>query len=889
MFVRVQWVGRWAAAVLCAAALTGASCGPATPARSPGASALAFDVWKTKLGNGLQLLVHRDESQGLVSAVLVVRVGGGYDPAGKEGLAHLVEHLVFRGKHGEFDVQQRLAQLGAQYNGWTSAAETAYFATVPAVHGAALIELFRSMAAAPLEGVEQPAFEAERNIVENERRLFAENGYPSEIFARLDRALYGDSFYGKPTAGTGPSLQSLTLDDVRAFVQAHYRPERMTALVAGELPVTPDRLAGDFGAIQADGEAPKLVAPQPPPPPSPGPGSIERAQAVVGAPELWLAWRLPGAWGDERAALEVIENLANSSLSELASSRSDVGDVRAFIARGPVVSTLYCRAVLSSTDSVDAVRRAIAYAIDNGTGRRAMQKDWRIIYTRSESTRQLLEFEPLGSRALSMALGAHYTGNAAFMLRQSEIIADLSGDGINDVAERYLTLDQSRALLVEPGTSGPTAELLEARVQQRAAHDLGDVEAVVAATRRDAARVQSKVLSNGITVYALPRAGDRFFTALLGFVDGVARKPRGVAEAAEWSIASFIGKPPPGVATYRYTDADAVRWLVRSNVSALDLGLEQLGYLLSHYEIRWKPDSFVEWMKVADKAETPSQKLRRDVWAVLGSNLPMAEPRPRELDAVTVNDIRSWRDAVYRPENAALIVVGPSADQAFEIAEEQLGSWKRRPGRQPAVAATVLAESPARPLKLVLVPRTDLSQTTLMLACRLPAHSPRNAADQDVLAALVSSRLRDQLRYRSGDTYHVSTDIDRLRDGSTFFSVSTSVGGPHLEQAVELLLGWSEASDFGQSEQALTDARATVLGGFALGRTTLALASDLFEYHRLGWPAAELAHYPEWVAHATPAGVGDLARACRRSAVLGAVGDSKRVEDAAASHLAFRP
>ncbi len=886
---RVRWFGRWAAAMLCALSLSGASCGPARPARAPGASALKFDVHRTKLANGLQLLAHRDASQGLVTAVLVLRVGGGYDPAGKEGLAHLVEHLVFRGKHGELEVEQRLGQLGAQYNGWTSADETAYYATVPAVNGAALIELFRGIASAPLEGVEQAAFDAERNIVENERRLRSENGYPSEVFARLDKALYGDSFYGKPTAGTGPSLQSLTLDDARAFVQAYYRPQRMTVLVAGELTNADDKLASDFGALSGDGPAPAEKPPQAPPVAVAAKTPIERTQAVVGVPELWLAWRLPSAWDDDRAALEVLETLANSSLGGLASTRSDVGSAEAFIERGPVVSTLYCRAVLSSTDSVDAVRSAIAHAIDQGTADRVLDRDWRIIYTRNESTHQLLGFEPLGARALSMVLGAHYTGDAAFMLQQTAAIAELSAEGINGLADRFLTLEQSRALLVEPGTSGATADLLDAHAAHKVAHGLDNLDAVVAATRKDAGNIESKVLGNGIQVYALPRAGDRFFTALLGFLDGAARKPRGVAEAADWSIASFIGKPPAGVATYRYTNADAVRWLARSNVSALDLGLEQLAHLLSHYEIRWKPDSFVEWLKVADKAETPAQKLAREVWSKLGKELLVAEPLAREIDAIAVNEIRKWRDAVYRPENAALVIVGPSAEQAFAIAEEQLGSWKRRPAREPAVKPAIAAAPAPGPLKLALLPRPDLSQTTLMFGCRLPAHSPQNAAEQDVLAALVGAELREKLRYQTGGTYHVSTDIDRLRDGTTLFSVSTSVGSRHLEQAVALILGWSERSDLTISQQALTDARFSVLDGFAMGRTTVALASDLFEYHRLGWQVSELSHYPEWALRASAAGVSKLVRACRQDAVLGAVGDSRRVEELAAPHLSFRP
>src|SRR5688572_25821728 len=89
------------------------ACGPMRSARAPGVAALSFNVEQQRLANGLRLVRHADTSQGLVSLVLVVGSGSGRDPAGKEGLAHLVEHLVFRGQNASgVTLRDRLRELG---------------------------------------------------------------------------------------------------------------------------------------------------------------------------------------------------------------------------------------------------------------------------------------------------------------------------------------------------------------------------------------------------------------------------------------------------------------------------------------------------------------------------------------------------------------------------------------------------------------------------------------------------------------------------------------------------------------------------------------------------------------------------------------------------------
>jgi zinc protease len=878
---------RWALAVASSLLFVFSACRPARQARAPGVEALSFDVRQQRLENGLRLVHHSDGSQGLVSLVLVVGAGSGRDPAGKEGLAHLVEHLAFRG-HDDAGVtlRERLLRLGVDFNAWTSSDETTYVATASKASAPELLLAFRDLMRDPLRDLDEATFQVERNVVEQERRLRSENGYPSEVFARLDRALYGDSFYGKPTGGTGPSLEALRLEDAREFARAHYRPEGMTLLVAGATGKRRQDLVLLFGEVKPEGQGFAWSRPAAPPSLLSGPGPIERTQAVVGVPELWLAWRLPGAFAEERAALDVLESLAASSLARTTSVRSDVVSVQSFVERGPIVSTLYCRVVLSRTSDLEGVRGALAHELDKGVARRALDADWRFLYTREESTRRMLSLEPLAARALGMALGAHHAGDPDFVVRQAARVDGLGGDELNGLADRFLKLEQSRAVLLEPGAAGPVASLDSASSSDGHRH-LSSTQAAAAAAKLAVPRFETKTLDNGMQVIAVRREGDRFFSALLGFLDGAARKPHGVVQAADWSILSYISKPPAGIGFSRSARTDALLWLARSNVSALDLGLEGMVDRFTNYEISWKPPEFVEWLKVADQAETPAEILNRNLWrALLGDSL-LSPPLPKEIDAVRVQDIRRWRDTVYRPENATLVIVGPDQREALSVAEARLGSWRRSAARKPEVAPAEVPRSRGRGLRLALLPRTDLSQTTLRFGCRLPPHDVQRAAAEDVLITRLQGGLEHHLREELGASYYLEGGVERVRGGLSLLWLGTAVGDARLAETVQALLGWLEQPYPVLEEESLENTRFSLLSGFALsGSTTYAVADRIFDYRRLGWPLAELGSYPDRVVRVSRDAIEALVQACRKDAVLAASGNTQRVEAAAAPFVA---
>ena len=129
-------------AYLLLTAALGTSCSPSPIRGETGIRPFAFDLWDVHCPSGLRVIVERAPESPVVGVTALVAVGGRQDPPGKEGLAHLVEHLAFR-SHApdESTVPGRLAAIGGAYNASTSLETTIYFEVAPAGNLPALAKI----------------------------------------------------------------------------------------------------------------------------------------------------------------------------------------------------------------------------------------------------------------------------------------------------------------------------------------------------------------------------------------------------------------------------------------------------------------------------------------------------------------------------------------------------------------------------------------------------------------------------------------------------------------------------------------------------------------------------------------------------------------------------
>lgn len=272
---------------------------------------------KHTLANGLQVIVHEDHHLPVVAVNIWYHVGSKNEAPGRSGLAHLFEHLMFKGaEHQPRGFFEPLQEAGGSLNGSTSADRTNYWCVVPtgATELALWMEADRMGWLVPALSAER--FETEREIVLNERRQSYENRpYGMSHFA-LSEAMYpADHPYHWPTIGYPSDLRAATVSDARAFFLRYYHPANASLAIAGDINTGAvlalvERLFGDIPA--GPSVAPLPVAPV---------DAVLRRLVLedrVELPRLYLMWPSPALFSGDDAVLDVTGDIvANGRTSRL--------------------------------------------------------------------------------------------------------------------------------------------------------------------------------------------------------------------------------------------------------------------------------------------------------------------------------------------------------------------------------------------------------------------------------------------------------------------------------------------------------------------------------------------------------------------------------------------
>ncbi|HEX6764538.1 MAG TPA: insulinase family protein, partial [Polyangiaceae bacterium] len=710
-----------------------------------------------------------------------------------------------------------------------------------------------------------------------------------EVVDHLRALVYAKSPLGKSVVGTARSLRALTIDDAVAFASARYRPSSMTVAISGAF--------GDTNALVAPFAT--IPSPASPPPASPGgfakqyavvdAAGIEHVPSSVPAPELWLGWALPGAYGASAATLEIIADMASGALASGAWDRhADITSGFCFLDRGGEASMLACRAFLSSTENVGAVERSILNVVRKGIATRASQRDWRYLFTRGMATEELLSHERLLWRTQELVLGAHFAHDPGFSLKRVRGIETTESDALMALYDRTLRPETTRAVLAVPGSAAELAPLPLASALESRGADLPDPQRLLA--NIETTDVSERVLANGLRVLVGERRGAAFQTALLGFFDGAPRVPPAVVDAARWSYRSYIVEPPRGVLQTLHWDEDSTCRIVRGPAGDPRVLFDRLAEGLENYDFDWKNEAYLDFTHGQKQRENdPREKTPRDFRKQLFFEHPYgAAVVSADVDAVTVRQIRDWYDAVHRPENALLVLVGPEDPEAvFRAAADELGGWQRQAKREPPVPPrNPLVAGERTGLRLLVGDRPTESQVTLEVGCALPPGTAASAPVEDVLVRILGAQLDDELRQRTGATYGVHVWLERLRGGTTVLHAESAVANELFAPALKAFYGWFVENDERVTEGMLRIGRFDAIQGYVVGtETSVDLANELFEYARRNLSTVDLDEHPKRIAAVDLDAIETLLTACRKTSLFSAVGDERRIRAAWRSAL----
>jgi zinc protease len=191
-------------------------------------------ITEYSLPNGLRVLLFPDQSKPTVTVNITYLVGSRHEGYGETGMAHLLEHLVFKGSTNHKNIPQELMDHGSRPNGTTSVDRTNYFETVPATD--ANLDWALDLEADRMVNsfIAKKDLETEFSVVRNELEG-GENNPFNVTYQRLMSAAYRFHGYGRSTIGNKSDIENVPIERLQAFYRKYYQPDNAVLVVAGKL------------------------------------------------------------------------------------------------------------------------------------------------------------------------------------------------------------------------------------------------------------------------------------------------------------------------------------------------------------------------------------------------------------------------------------------------------------------------------------------------------------------------------------------------------------------------------------------------------------------------------------------------------------------------------
>lgn len=217
---------------------------------------------KYVLENGLEVVLHEDKSDPIVSVAIQYHVGSAKEKPGKTGFAHFFEHMLFqRSEHlGRNAFFKKIQELGGTCNGSTAMDGTNYYETVPRDALEKVLWMESDRMGFFINTVTQAGLEREIDVVSNEKRQ-GENCPFGQSYALMLKYFYPEGHpYSWPVIGSIADLRSATVEDVKEFYRTYYGPNNATLVVAGDFnrEKTKELIGKYFGEIPAQEKVEKV-------------------------------------------------------------------------------------------------------------------------------------------------------------------------------------------------------------------------------------------------------------------------------------------------------------------------------------------------------------------------------------------------------------------------------------------------------------------------------------------------------------------------------------------------------------------------------------------------------------------------------------------------------
>jgi zinc protease len=766
--------------------------------------------------NGLHVLLFPDTSKPKVTVNVTYLVGSRQEGYGETGMAHLLEHLMFRETKTRTDIKTELTDHGAQMNGSTAWDRTNYFETVNANEANLRWALEMEADRMVNTRIEKAILDKEMTVVRNEFEM-GENNAINIMFQRLLETAYLWHAYGHLPIGNRSDIENVSIPHLAAFYEKYYQPDDAVLTVAGKFDETTTLqwVADTFGRIPRptrtleptytvepaqDGERTVMLR------------RVGNQQAVAvmyhvpaeGHPDTVALEVLTGILGDNpsgRLYKALVDNkkAANAGMGSL--ELHDPGVVYAFAMLRPEQSLDDARAILLKT---------VEGLVNEGPSKEEVER---------VKTRLLKEFDLAMADTQSIALGLSEVlsaGDWRLMFLERDELKNITPEDVMRVAKAYLK-ESNRTLGEFVPDKTPdraeipkTPDLAMVFKNYKGGEAISQGEVFNASPANIESRVQRVKLKNGMTLVLLPektRGGT--VHAQLGIRYGDEKSLMNLETAAEMT-GTLLMRGTKNKSRQQIQDemdrlktqlnvsgsvtgASASIETVEANLAgALRLAAEVLrepSFPESEFEpARQTRLAGVEASKTEPQALGPIE-LQRHLKPFPRGDARYVSTLEEEIDdikKVTLDDARKFYARFYGGGNAELVVVGQFDAAAIEkLAGELFGDWKS-PAHferitQPYKKVDAMDRVIETPDKENAVFNAGMNTP---LAMDDPDYAAMMLANR-MFGASFSSRLVHRIREQDGFSYDVRSAVSVAnKDDGTSFTVS-AISAPKNAPKVE--------------------------------------------------------------------------------------------------------
>ncbi|WP_394538657.1 pitrilysin family protein [Lysobacter enzymogenes] len=775
----------------------------ARPPQGASAGPCVEGICEYRLGNGLRVLLFPDASRPTVTVNLVYAVGSAQENYGETGMAHLLEHMLFKGTATQRDIPAQMKKRGIDYNATTALDRTNYYASFPADE--ATLDWLLGLEADRMVNstIAKADLDSEMTVVRNEMEA-GENSPFRALYERVRATAYLWHHYGQSTIGARSDVEHVPIERLRGYYRSWYRPDNATLVIAGRIDPqrTLDAVARRFAGVAKPAQPLPVFYTREPAQDGERDVTVRRVGDVR---LLMAAYHTPAATHADAAALQVLDEvlghvpggrlhkaLVESGLAESIGSDSDslrdpgLFGAQVALAKGGDAAKAQ-QALLAQLEGI-AQRPVTAAEVD--AAKQRLRNGYELAYTNVSGVALGLS-DPIA------------VGDWRLYFQRRDALEKVDADAVNRVARTYLRASNRTLGRFEPTDAPERVEVPQAPDAAAALQGYVGKAAVEAGEQFDPspaniqARTRTVVIDTGVgrglRLALLPkknRGNTVTFSANFRFADADALRGREVAATLAGAMLMRGG----GGLSREQIDA---RFQQLKTAARVGGGLQSASIGLTT-----RRDQFAEALALAAKllrepafpdgefeqyrrqAITGLEASRQEPGTLAGQAMaqhfdpwPAGHPlRYRSLDeslaalkSAKLDELRAFHREFYGSAEGEIAVVGDFDPEAVKRQVEALfAAWK--PGHAFAPIATrYTAVAPER--RTLEAP----DKANGVLLARANVSLKETDADYPALVVAnyilggggMKSRLGDRIRQKDGLSYGVGSDLDAdaSRDG----------------------------------------------------------------------------------------------------------------------------